>query len=117
MSQSAEQPTLVALTGQNWKLYSSLVLLHLGGYAVLFSSFVLKTSHPLFGALWFGGFAIGIVAAVILTRCIRCPICACAFLWRTMKSMSLTQWLDHGLWTTECPECRFGGKQSSEDRK
>jgi hypothetical protein len=112
-----EQPTLVARTGQRWKLYSGILLFQLGGFAVLFASFVLDTSHPLFGALLFGGFALATVAAVILTKGIRCPICACAFVWKEMKSMSLTQWLDRGFWTTECPECRFGAKPSSEDRK
>jgi hypothetical protein len=105
-------PTLTVKTGQQWKLYSGLALFIVGGVSVLSASTIpIVRAHGLFAVFWLGGFLAAGAGCFILLILIRCPSCRCHFILRALKTFSLEEWLDHGLFVDICPCCGFGGEE------
>lgn len=108
--------TLVASTGQSWKIYVSWCFIVVGGGSMMSAAFLPAVHHydGLFEILLFGGFILLFSGGALLTRGIRCPICNCPFVWSQMKTLEFSQWLNDAFQSTVCPNCGLRARANKD---
>lgn len=94
--------SVIARTGQSWKLWLAIVLMVIGSFAPLWDGF--RINWTLGTILVVVGYAFGIWA-------ITCPKCSNRWFWSAALDASLYRPL---FATTACPACRhdFGQRQA-----
>ena len=106
--------TLLVETGQTWKLGVAAVCVIIGGILVLAAAFFPSIDRAWVPISLIGGFTFAFFGALLITIGIRCPKCGCAFVWREIRELDLSTWLDDPAGTNQCPDCGFAaGHQSS----
>lgn len=94
--------SVLAKTGQTWKLIAGVVGLVGGSGAMFFG--LSRLSHG--GMPWaLGGIALGAVVGVWACVSVRCGRCGMRWVWKAIRTQEQLQWLN---WLTAqrvCPRC------------
>ena len=100
--------SLVAKTGQTWKLAVGVFGLLTGFVTMLFG--LSRLSHG--GVLYaLSGLVLGVATAVAACISVRCCHCGMRWLWAAVRNQDQLQWLNWLLAQRVCPRCGDPGSQ------
>lgn len=101
--------TLIARTGQVWKLWLSMLLTY-GGSALLFMA-LWEFSEPSSVYLIGIGVVLCLLGLVIPSLAIRCPSCGARWYWNAISRRDHKRWFE-GLSMSRCPQCGYYGQSA-----